>query len=140
MAKPSYSVDTDNETITFDCVVNSAYRMSKEGKDGKSEPRNTLNVSPTDKGVFDVISAYEHSGDKYTPDWFKGKEHIMLRSVYDIPVKLDGKKSTFADFLEKGLIKNAKGVCRIKQKDGAIYPVALVINEDGEEYDAFEGM
>lgn len=132
----SFSVDKDKNTIIFEGILESAYKRKKE-----DVSKNVIRVTPVDKDIFDSITAYKESGKNYTPTWYKEKNHIMLRSVYDIPVKsVDGDKLTFDEFCERGLIKGAKVEVKIVQKEGAIYPSAIVILEDGDEYDVFEGM
>lgn len=135
-------VNDDTNQIIFDGVLNSAYKLSKDNKGNDLENvKNVINVTPREsKKVFDKITAFENSGKNFTPTWYNKKEYIILRSVYDIPFEVDGSKLSFDDFCERGLIKNAKVVCKMLQKDGAVYPVAVKVLEDGEMYDAFADM
>lgn len=92
---------------------------------------------------YDSIHAYDNVGSKLTPTWFKDKTgYINLSSIYDIPVMdVTGKKIDFEDWLSDGY--NALGSrvkVSIKQKEGALYPIAIKVIEEGEERDPFEGL
>lgn len=135
-------VDNDKHTVTFKGTLESAYKQKKTNdKTGEITVKNVMRVTPADASVYDVIDAYKDSGKNFTPEWFKNKNHIMLRSVYDIPVKsVEGDKLTFDEFCERGLIRGASVTVKFSQKDGAIYPMSMVVHVDGEEYDPFEDM
>lgn len=91
---------------------------------------------------YDSITAFEGSGPKLTPTWYKNRDGYMnLASVFDIPVLTDtNKQIDFDEWITEyntiGAIVNVKAI----QKDGAIYPVAIQVLEDGEEINPFEGM
>lgn len=91
---------------------------------------------------YDKVHAYDNVGAKLTPTWYKEKNgYINLSSIYDIPVKTsNNRKATFAEWLDNGLCVGSKLKVSITEKDGAIYPVAVVVETDGEPFDPFEGM
>ena len=91
---------------------------------------------------YDEIHAFDKSGAKLTPKWFKDKTgYINLASVYKIPVK--NSKGSIIDFETWISDYNALGSTvriSINQKDGAIYPKAIKVLEDGEARDPFEDL
>lgn len=92
---------------------------------------------------YDSIHAYDNVGSKLTPTWFKDKTgYINLSSIYDIPVMdVTGKKIDFEDWLSDGYnALGSKVKVSIKQKEGALYPIAIKVIEEGEERDPFEGL
>lgn len=91
---------------------------------------------------YDSITAFEKSGAKLTPSWFKNRDGYMnLASVFNIPVLTDTKNQIdFADWISEHNTVGATVNVKIIQKDGAVYPVAIQVLEDGEEINPFEGM
>ena len=105
-----------------------------------SEEKNHITVNG--EIPYDEITAFDNSGAKLTPTWYKNKDGYMnLTSKFDIPVKdTDGKVITFDTWIHEynavGALVNIKTI----QKDGVIYPSAIVVVEDGEELNPFEDM
>lgn len=92
---------------------------------------------------YDSIHAYDNVGSKLTPTWYKDKTgYINLSSIYDIPVMdVAGKRIDFEDWLSDGYnALGSKVKVSIKQKEGALYPIAIKVIEEGEERDPFEGL
>ena len=91
---------------------------------------------------YDKIHAFDSNGDKLTPKWFKDKTgYINVKSIYDIPVKTtSGKVITCEEWFETGLCMGATIRLKLRQKDGGVYPVALVILVNGEEINPFDEM
>lgn len=91
---------------------------------------------------YDAIHAYDNVGPKLTPAWLKNRDgYINLSSIYEIPIKdALGKLIDFETWVSEYNALGAKVKVSIKQKDGAIYPQALMVLEDGEDRDPFEGM
>ena len=123
----------------------SAYIMARSDKD--PVPRCTINMIPDDDQWEDIDKFYEDVTKKFVPQWAKDKDHMMLRSTYDIPVMIpDGTKLTFDEFTKRGLIDGAeiKVKCTFAPETetagAAIYPSAMKVNVDGKEKDPFEGM
>ena len=62
----------------------------------------------------------------------------MVISIYSIPVMDErGNKIDFDTWLEQYNVLGSKIKVSVKQKDGAIYPEAIKVLEDGEERDPF---
>lgn len=96
----------------------------------------------SDSIPYDDIHAYDNVGAKLTPSWMKEKDgYINLSSIYDVPV-MDTrlKKISFTDWMENYNTIGSKVLVKIKQKDGAIYPEAIKVLEDGEKRDPFKDM
>lgn len=96
----------------------------------------------SDSIPYDDIHAYDNVGAKLTPSWMKEKDgYINCSSIYDVPV-MDTrlKKISFTDWMENYNTIGSKVLVKIKQKDGAIYPEAIKVLEDGEERDPFKDM
>lgn len=88
---------------------------------------------------YDEIHAYDNVGTKLTPSWLKNRDgYINLSSIYSIPVmNALGKQIDFDDWLAEYNVLGSKIRVSIKQKDGAIYPEAIKVLEDGEERNPF---
>lgn len=91
---------------------------------------------------YDEITAYDKVGAKMTPSWYKDKEGYMnIASDFDIPVRMtSGKIVTFEEWIDAGIAIGADIKIKVSQKDGAVYPMAIVVEKDGEPFDPFEGM
>lgn len=92
---------------------------------------------------YDSIHAYDNVGSKLTPTWFKDKTgYINLSSIYDIPIQdVNGKRIDFEEWIgEDHNALGSKVKVSIKQKEGALYPIAIKVIEEGEERDPFEGL
>lgn len=88
---------------------------------------------------YDEIHAYDNVGTKLTPSWLKNRDgYINLSSIYSIPVMdARGKQIDFDDWLAEYNVLGSVVKVSIKQKDGAIYPEAIKVLEDGEERNPF---
>ena len=144
MAKAN-TTKPNKETKIFSATLTSAYIMARSDKD--PVPRCTLNIIPVDEVWKDIDVFFADVTPKFIPQWAKDRDHMMLRSTYDIPVKLpDGSKVTFKDFIDRGLIDGAKITVKVtfspetESAGAAIYPSAVRVFEDGKEKDPFEGM
>ena len=126
------------EIYKFTAKVVRAFTGTTE-YDDKNKNRVTLLSEDLD---YSAIWAFNDCGPKYTPAWLKDAEgYINLASKFDIPVKdKNGNKISFDDWLEEGLYRGAIVKAKIRQTEGAVYPVCLVVIEDGEEFDPFEDM
>lgn len=130
--------ETPVKGIIIEGVVTSAYK----GKTKYSEEIKNRIAIKSESIPYDKITAFEESGNKLTPTWFKEKTgYINLTSRFDIPVMtIKGKKITFEEWLETKVVIGSTVKCKFIQKEGAIYPVAIKVVEDGEVFDAFEGL
>lgn len=155
--KTTETKDTAKTTLSKDTVkitgkLLSAYtHQESDEKTGEVKQTNIISMS-TDgididgaKGekfwsFFDGL--YDGVKPKWIPDWYKdrSKGKVTFKSRYNIAVKIDDtdERMSFAQFVERGLIRNADVTLKLNVKDNTLYPSALLINEDGEVYDAFE--
>lgn len=106
----------------------------------KFDDNNKYRVAiKSDSIKYDEIHAYDNVGTKLTPSWFKNRDgYINLSSIYSIPVMdARGKEIDFDDWLAEYNVLGSLVKVSIKQKDGAIYPEAIKVLEDGEERNPF---
>ena len=90
--------------------------------------------------VWDFFDGfYAGKPNKYVPSWYKDKSGVTLKSRYNVPIRIldTGERLSFDEFVKRGLIRNASVDILCNVKDSGVYPAAMQINEDGEEYDAF---
>jgi hypothetical protein len=130
----------DNGDLVFIATVKRAF-VGGTRFDDKVKNRLTLYNPDFD---YSMISAYDDSPAKLTPSWFKDAVgYINLNSKFDIPVKdQDGTVLKFEDWVQT-YTNNAIVKAKIRQKDGSVYPVALIVMEPGdpdEQPDYFEDM
>lgn len=87
--------------------------------------------------IFDEF--YKSVGNKLTPTWLKERNgYINVSSKFDIPVKtVNGRTITFADLIETTTCIGSKIKLALNVKEGATYPISILILEDGEENDPF---
>lgn len=121
-----------------------ARRESKEFK-GRKQPEKffltVANVLLKDEELADLQEAFANSGEKFTPEWVKNFDgYVNVSSKYDIPVMhVDGvTEPSFEKAVNSGFAyMNALVQLSLNIKEGAIYPKAIKILEEGKEYDAF---
>lgn len=91
---------------------------------------------------YDSITAFEKSGLKLTPTWYKNRDGYMnLASVFNIPVLTENNlKIKFSDWISEYNTVGATVNVKVIQKDGAVYPVSIKVLKDGEEINPFEGL
>lgn len=137
-AKKNQQVEKlENGDLVFIATVKRAF-VGATKYDDKSKNRLTLYNPDFD---YSLITAYDEAPAKLTPAWFKDAEgYINLNSKFDIPVKdQDGTILTFEEWVLTDT-NNAIVKAKIRQKEGSVYPVALVVMEPGEPVDNFAGM
>lgn len=106
----------------------------------KFDDNNKYRVSiQSDNIPYEDVHAYDNSGTKLTPAWFKNQDgYINLSSIYSIPVmNSKGVKIDFDEWLENYNVLGSIVRVAVKQKEGAVYPEAIKVLEDGEERDPF---
>ena len=127
-----------HETIVVKGIVKKAYT----GKTKFSEDvKNRITIYSEDFPYTD-ITAYDDQPDKLTPGWFKDQEgYCNLASGFDVDVmNSSGKQISFEDWVNNYYTHNAEVTVKIRQKDGAVYPVAIKVYKDGEPVDNFGDM
>lgn len=87
--------------------------------------------------IFDEF--YKTVGNKLTPTWLKERNgYINVSSKFDIPVKTTtGRVIEFEDLIESTTCIGSKIKLALNVKEGATYPISILILEDGEESDPF---
>ena len=87
--------------------------------------------------IFDEF--YKTVGNKLTPTWLKERNgYINVSSKFDIPVKtVNGRTITFSDLIETTTCIGSKIKLALNVKEGATYPISILILEEGEENDPF---
>lgn len=127
-----------NNIIVEGTIVSARFGSTKF--DDNNKYRITIESDSID---YDSIHAYDNVGSKLTPTWFKDKTgYINLSSIYDIPIQdVNGKRIDFEEWIgEEYNALGSKVKVSIKQKEGALYPIAIKVIEEGEERDPFEGL
>ena len=153
------NTQSNPETIMLNAVIKSAF--THKVKDEKGQPTgkstNVILLYPdveSDPDIWELLTKlYEHTADKWIPNWFKDKSGITLKSAYDIPVQIADEYAidldeiraksdkciiSFSDFVKRGHIKGALCFIQCNIKESAIYPMAVRIMHDGKEYDPFK--
>ena len=146
------------ETIMLNAVIKSAFTHAEKDESGQPTGKTTNVIMlykdvESDPDIWELLAVlYEHTADKWVPNWFKEKSGITLKSAYNIPVQimdenaidLDEIKAksekciiTFSDFVQRGFIEGARCFIQCNIKESAIYPKAVRIMCDGKEYDPF---
>ena len=129
------------EIVIVEGTVVSA-RIGTSRFDDKEKCRLSVKCEPKTLDYAKFEKAYEKSGSRLTPNWVKDKDgYINLNSKFDIPCKdITGKIITFEEFTEKSTALGSTVMLSLTIKDGAVYPVAFKVLEEGEELNPFEGL
>ena len=147
--------DNAKVTIKFHGTLKSAFNSENKNDNGNVvKSTNIINLyreglqlekdGETIEGLdldtfFDDL--FESVAKKWVPDWYKEeKDFISAKSTYNIPCMIDDEKKqmSFAEFVERGNIRDAKVILKCNLKNNAFYPNAMMILEEGTPYDAFE--
>lgn len=137
MGKTNETNGADN-TLIIEGTVISAY----VGKSRFSDVEKCRLAIESKTIPYDKITAFNESGARLTPSWFKDKNGYMnLASLYNIPVKDSrGREISFSEFVETETAIGSKIKLSVTQREGAIYPKAFIVLEDGEPRDPFAGL
>ena len=138
MATPKKEQKAVMENVIVEGVIVSARYGST-----KFDDRNKYRFSiKSDNIPYDEIVAYEGVGTKMTPAWYINQDgYINLASIYSIPVlDSEGIKTDTDKWFQCDNVIGSKVRVSIRQKEGAIYPVAIKVLEDGEERDPFKDL
>lgn len=132
-------------TITVKGKLIKAVKQSKtfNGVKGKEKTYLSLaEVELSDKQKEVFKNAYKECGKKYTPSWITDFNHFVnVSTIYEVPTKNKVNGKEYADILEvaEDMPTHGSSVSMsLNIKNGAIYPKAIVIYTEGEEYDAFK--
>lgn len=139
------------EQIIFNGVVKYAY-YGKSDNDNKDKTRILVTVD--DANIDDIrkklTECYKSSSLKPKFVTENGTD-LMIKSLYDVPCRMDADTSqikelwsdydtTAKGFIDMGYTVGAKVRVKIKLKNGAMYPVAIVVKELGTKYNPLEDM
>ena len=139
------------EQIIFNGVVKYAY-YGKSDNDNKDKTRILVTVD--DANIDDIrkklTECYKSSSLKPKFITENGTD-LMIKSLYDVPCRMDADTSqikelwsdydtTAKGFIDMGDTVGAKVKVKVKLKDGAMYPVALVVKELGTKYNPLDDM
>lgn len=139
------------EQIIFNGVVKYAY-YGKSDNDNKDKTRILVTVD--DANIDDIrkklTECYKSSSLKPKFITENGTD-LMIKSLYDVPCRMDADTSqikelwsdydtTAKGFIDMGYTVGAKVKVKVKLKDGAMYPVALVVKELGTKYNPLDDM
>lgn len=136
------------ETCIFDGVLKSAFTHQQKNDAGEvTGVTHVIQLFPDGLKIDDSEKVWEffdgfYNGvaSKWVPEWYKEKKGVTVKSNYDIPVKIvdTDERFSFPQFVDRGMIRNAKVLVKCNIKESALYPIAMKIVEDGEVYDAFK--
>lgn len=139
-----------NEIILQDMTVTFATFGIKKGitRDGKGYEADKPTYQLVLKGEvpYEDIHSFDDIGKRMIPKWYKDADgRIALQSQYDIPMRRDGRETSFAAWLDEQREKEYSCVgslvrVKIRCGEGAVYPAAIIVLKDGEPRDPFEGM
>lgn len=135
--RSAYNVQTkdDNGNVEKSTNIISLFR------DGLVVDKGTMTTEGNEEVNDFFAELYKNTAKKWVPDWFKeNKDFMQVKSGYNIPcmIKDDGVQMSFAEFVERGNIRDAKVIVKCNVKDSTLYPNAMMILEEGKPYDAFE--
>lgn len=126
-----------NNLVIEGVVVSAKYGATK------FDDKNKYRLSLYSEDIpYDDITAFDTVGEKMTPSWYKEQEgYINLNSIFDIPVMdIKGNRIDFDAWLETGKAVKSKVKVSARQKEGALYPIAIKVIEEGEEFDPFANL
>lgn len=97
------------------------------------------NVTLTDAQMQELKDAFAESGKKFTPAWITDFEgYINTSTKFELPFRYGKQEGSLEDLIADGFAwKNAPVRLSLQVKEGAVYPKAIIIDGEGEEFDAF---
>lgn len=133
------------KSVIFNGSLIKCNRTSKEfkGVKGKEKLYLTLaEVELSDDIKEALAEAYKDAGKKFTPTWVSDFDgYVNLSTIYELPFKDTVNNVagiSIEDYIADGFNwLGAKVRISANIKDGAVYPKAIVIDEEGKEFDAF---
>lgn len=143
------------DTIKFYGTLKSAYNAQEKDENGNVKKstnivslfREGLKLEKDGKEITGeklteyFNKFYENTAKKWVPDWHKeNKDFVSMKSGYNIPCMIEDEKKqmSFAEFVERGNIRDAEVIVKCNVKDSAFYPNAMMIVTEGKPYNAFE--
>lgn len=117
---------------------------TKTGKEFEAD-EPTYQISLKGDIPYEDITAYDDFDGKI-PSWFKKQEGYMnLSSKFDVPVRRNGHEGTISGWLKNQAegeysVNGSEVRVKVRQKEGVIYPMAIIVLKDGEKRDPFADM
>ena len=112
----------------------------KNGKIVNPEKMWRLYIINVNNEKFDQsISKHFDTNDRFTPKWARG-EHVTecnLKTRFECPVEMDGCEYTMSDIYGGD---DCKANIKVIVKDGAVYPIAIKVIENGSYENPFDDM
>lgn len=135
-------VKNTNEVKDSIIVVEGIIVEARHGKTRYSDELKNRVALKSETIPYDKITAFENVGPRLTPSWFKDKTgYLNVSSMYNIPVKdTKDKIIDFDDWISEYNALGSKVKMSLIQKEGALYPKAIKVIENGEERDPFEDL
>lgn len=132
----------NNDDLFKVIIIEGVVCEARSGKSRFSEEIKNRIAIKCDSIPYDDIHAYDSSGARLTPKWYKEKTgYINMASVYNIPVKTaKGTQIDFEDWISNFNALGSEVRVSIIQKEGAMYPKAIKVLKDGEARDPFEDL
>lgn len=139
----TYYLQTEEKQMIVKGKLIKAKRETKtfNGNSGKEKLYISVKDVKIDPADMDTIkAAYKEVGTKFTPEWVKNFEgYVNVSTTFDIDtMKPDGTTGKLTEIIKEGYpFYNAVVLLTLNVKDGAVYPGAIKILEDGEPYNPF---
>ena len=132
------SINEENSIIVVEGIIVEA----RHGKTRYSEELKNRVALKSESIPYDKIKAFENVGPRLTPSWFKDKTgYLNVSSMYNIPIKdTKDKLIDFDDWVSEYNALGSKVKMSLIQKEGALYPKAIKVLENGEDRDPFEDL
>lgn len=134
--------ETKEVTTNTTIIVEGTIVEARIGRTKYSDDVKNRICIKSDSIPYDDIHAFDGSGARMTPKWFLDQTgFINLSSQYDVPVMDSrGIRIDFETWISKYNALGSTVRAAITQTDGAVYPKAIKVIEDGEERDPFEDL
>lgn len=144
--KKNEETKKENKKIIVKGKLIKCVRKAKtfKGVTGKEKLYLTIaEVELSDEQKEALKECYKDSGTKFTPEWVKNFEgYVNVSTVYDLPYsdQVNNKQGeSLEDYIADDFDKwcGASVGLSLNLKEGAVYPKALMIYEEGKEFDPF---
>lgn len=131
----------------FKTVVNGTltrFRWEKAWK-GKGDDRRNISVKLdeplSDEIRKEILTATDlDESSSWCPSWLKeGSDYVNVHTKFDLPCQTKGNNGTVYEISQDDVFEGAKVSLLLVCKEGAVYPQALRVHENGEPYNPFDG-
>lgn len=98
-------------------------------------------VNLTDEQMEELMDCFKESGKKFTPSWLTDFEgYVNLFTKFELPTRFGKIEKDVESMVEDGDFDylGAEVKVSIKCKEGAIYPISMVVLKNGEKPNAFK--